>query len=161
MTQEAESTFVIRASREAVVVPWDYDPACQPVPWARSARWVTHAEPGFYRARPRPRAAWIQGRPTYDAFRADIEPYPHGKYFERGYRNTDSAQAPGALTPSEYFELYSALPASADAVRDPEAALARLLEWEASHPDQAKRFPATRVLSYARRVITYRPQPRQ
>jgi hypothetical protein len=103
---------------------------------------------------------WIGGRPTYDAFRADIEPYPHGKYFERGYRNTDSAQAPGALSASEYFDLYVALPDFAEARRDPEGALARLVEWEARHPDQARRFPATRVLRSARSAITYRPERR-
>lgn len=157
---DAESAFAGQGSREAVVVPWDYDPACQPVPWARSARWVTNPLPGFYRARLRASVEWIDGRPTYDAFHADIEPYPHGKYFERGYRNTDSAQAPGALTASEYFDLYSALPDLAEARCDPEGALARLVEWEARHPDQARRFPATRVLRSARNAITYRPDRR-
>lgn len=152
---DVESTFAGIRSREAVVVPWSYDPACQPVPWGGSARWVTKRQPGFYRARLRARVEWIDGRPTYDAFRADIEPYPHGKYFERGYRNTDSAQAPGALSASEYFDLYVALPDFAEARRDPEGALARLDQWEARHPDQARRFPATRVLRSARRAITY------
>lgn len=158
---DAESAFARQRSRTAVVVPWDYDPGCQPVPWARSARWVTNPQPGFYRARLRAHVEWIDGRPTYDAFRADIEPYPHGKYFERGYRNTDSAQAPGALTASEYFDLYSALPALAEARRDPEGALKRLIEWEARHPEQARRFPATRVLRYARNAIAYRPTDRR
>lgn len=155
--QEAESAFARRESRQALVIPWDYDPSCQPVPWARSARWVTNPQPGFYRAHPRPRVEWIDGRPTYDVFRADIEPYPHGTYFGRGYRNADSARAPGALTASEYFDLYATLPTSVEATRDPEGALAQLAEWEARHPDQARRFPATRVLGFARSAITYRP----
>lgn len=158
---DAKSAFARQRSREAVVVPWSYDPACRPVPWARTARWVTNPQPGFYRARPRASAEWIDGRPTYDAFHADIEPYPHGKYFERGYRNTDSAQAPGALTAAEYFGLYAALPDVAEARRDPDGALARLADWEARHPDQARRFPATRVLRSARNAIAYRPTDRR
>lgn len=150
-----ESSFVRRAAREAVAVPWDYDPACQPVPWARSARWVTDARPGFYRARLRPSGEWADGRPTYDVYHADIEPYPHGLFFQRGYRGTDSAQMATALTATEYFGLYAALPDAAATKCQPRHALLQLADWEAAHPDQAGRFPATRVLQQARRSITY------
>lgn len=151
----AESSFVRRAAREAVLVPWDYDPACQPVPWARSARWVTDARPGFYRARLRSSAEWANGRPTYDVYHADIEPYPHGLFFQRGYRGTDSAQMATALTATEYFGVYAALPDAAAARCQPQRALLQLADWEAAHPGQAVRFPAARVLKQARRVIAY------
>jgi hypothetical protein len=151
----AESSFVRRAAREAVLVPWDYDPACQPVPWARSARWVIDARPGFYRARLRPPAEWADGRPTYDVYHADIEPYPHGLFFQRGYRHTDSAQMAAALTATEYFGLYAALPDAATTRCDPQRASRQLTDWEAAHPDQAGRFPATRILKQARRSIPY------
>lgn len=151
----AESSFARRATREAVAVPWDYDPACQPVPWARSARWVIDARPGFYRARLRPSEGWTGGRPTYDVYHADIEPYPHGLFFQRGYRGTDSAQMATSLTATEYFGLYAALPDAATRRCDPQRASLQLTDWEAAHPDQAGRFPATRVLEQARRAITY------
>lgn len=151
----AESSFVRRGEREAVAVPWSYDAACHPVPWARSARWVTDGRPGFYRARLRPSTEWSGGRPTYDVYHADIEPYPHGIFFQRGYRGTDSAQAATALTATEYFGLYAALPDAATKRCDPQRALRQLADWEAAHPDGADRFPATRIIWQARRFITY------
>lgn len=151
----AESSFVGRGAREAIAVPWDYDAACQPVSWARSARWVTDAQPGFYRARLRPSTEWPDGRPTYDVYHADIEPYPHGLFFQRGYRGTDGAQTATALTATEYFGLYAALPDAATKTCDPQRALRQLADWEAAHPDVADRFPATRVVWQARRSITY------
>lgn len=151
----AESAFARSGAREAVLIPWDYDAGCQAVPWARSARWVSDGRTGFYRARPRATAEWIDDRPTYDVFRADIEPYPHGLFFQRGYRGSDSAQAADALTAAEYFNLYEALPDRGEATRDPTGALRRLADWEASHPGEAGRFPATRVLQSARNVIGY------
>ena len=33
---------------DVVVVPWDYDPACRPLPWGKSARWVELSEPVLF-----------------------------------------------------------------------------------------------------------------
>jgi hypothetical protein len=40
-------------AREVVLVPWDFDAACYPVPWASSARWLTGSDTVLIRARRR------------------------------------------------------------------------------------------------------------
>src|SRR5687767_985019 len=41
-------TLTRRRSRDVVVVPWDYDPGCEPTYWSGSARWVKPGRAGFY-----------------------------------------------------------------------------------------------------------------
>lgn len=155
-----ERAFARRGSREVVVVPWDYDPGCETVPWGRSARWVTAPTPGFYTVRLRTQPAWAGDRPTFDAFAADFEPYPHGPYFARGYARaedgTDPIRAGALLTPVEYFDLYAALPDQVQRTHTPAAALASVRAWERAHPDLVSRFPANQILRYARRGLERR-----
>jgi hypothetical protein len=148
-----ESAFARSGGREVIVVPWDYDPACQPVPWARSARWITATEPGFYRVRLRPESLWVAGRPVLDAFHADIEPYPHAVLFQQGYRGTDALRRGPSLTASEYFELFAALPDWDRASREPAVALAELDAWERAHSVLARTYPAPEILTHVRRSL--------
>ena len=148
-----ESAFARGGSREVIVVPWDYDPACQPVTWAGSARWVTATRPGFYRVRLRPESLWVAGRPVLDAVHADIEPYPHGVLFQHGYRGTDALRRGPSLTAGEYFELYSALPDWDRATREPAAALAELDAWERANSTTARTYPAPEILTHVRRML--------
>jgi hypothetical protein len=148
-----ERAFMRLDAREVVVVPWDYGPDCRAVVWGRSFRWVETAAPGFYRLRPRPESEWTTGRPVLDAFRADLEPYPHGIFFQRGYRGTHAVRTGPALTPAEYFSLYSALPPSSVASERPQAARAILDAWERTHPDLAAKYPATAALQFARAIL--------
>lgn len=148
-----ESAFRRLGVREVIVVPWDYDAGCQPVAWSRSARWVETASPGFYRLRVRPESHWIAGKPVLDAFAADLEPYPHGLFFQRGYRGTDALRRGPSLTPEEYFALYAVLPDRAQVARDPSSVIAALEAWERAHPAAAAKYPAPQILQYARRLL--------
>ena len=148
-----EMAFGRLGQREVVVVPWDYGPDCRPVIWGRSFRWVQSPAPGFYRLRARPAAASVNGRPVLDAFRADLEPYPHGIFFLRGYRGTDAAHADGALTPAEYLTFYSALPSYPAARENREEARVALDALERRYPDLISRYPASEALRFARAVL--------
>ena len=151
-----ERAFARLGRREVVVVPWDYAPDCEPVPWGRSARWVETTEPGFFRARPRPESQWLEGRPVLDAYRADLEPYPHAVFFQRGYRGTDALKTGPSLTPDEYFGLYAVLPDQTQYASGSDSALTALAVWERAHPEVAKKYPAPRILDFARRFLERR-----
>lgn len=92
--------------------------------------------------------------PVFDALTADLEPYPHGLFFQRGYRGTDAIRRGPALTPAEYFELYAALPDWIAVKRDPEAAAAALRAWESAHADIAGKYPAPEILRHVRMFMT-------
>jgi hypothetical protein len=151
-----ERAFSRRGTREVIVVPWDYAPDCEPVPWGRSARWVESTQPGFFRVRLRPESQWVDGRPVLDAYRADLEPYPHGLFFQRGYRGTSALKTGPSLTPEEYFGLYAALPDQAQTARESDSAATALAVWEREHPELAKKYPAPQVLDFARRFLERR-----
>jgi hypothetical protein len=148
-----EQAFARLGAREVVVVPWDYGPDCRPVIWGRSFRWVQSGAPGFYRLRARVASESASGRPVLDAVWADLEPYPHGLFFQRGYRGTDAVRTGRALTPAEYFTFYSALPSTAVARESPQKARAILAELERIHPELAARYPATAALQRARAIL--------
>lgn len=59
-----------------VLVPWDYGPSCDPLPWSRSARWLTSADSGVFSGRLRPRDQWVEGLPTLDLYVPKFHPYP-------------------------------------------------------------------------------------
>jgi hypothetical protein len=151
-----ERAFSKTGTREVVIVPWDYAPDCEPVPWGRSARWVESGEPGFFRVRPRPESQWVAGRPVLDAYWADLQPYPHGLFFQRGYRGTSALKMGPSLTPEEYFQLYAALPDQAQTARESDSAVTALAVWERAHPELAKKYPAPQILDFARRFLERR-----
>ncbi len=145
------AAFPDAANREVVIVPWNYDPACRATHWSRSARWIPLEQPGMFIVRLRPPGHWADGIPTFDAFMADLKPYPHGVFFDRGHRGTGRLRTEPSLTAAEYFELYRALPDHALIRSDPAAAAARLDAWVRAHPDAATRYPAPEILGGVRR----------
>ncbi len=151
-TASIEAAFARLGAREVVIVPWDYDPACDPVPWTSRTRWNDEAGTGLYRVTIRAESNWVGGRPVGDAFAANMQPYPRGMV-SYGYRDTYSLQRGRSLTPEEYFELFAALPERYAAARDPAAAGAALDAWERAHADLARKYPAPDVLRYARLAL--------
>lgn len=135
-----------RANSLRLLVPWDYDPMCQPAPWARSARWVAPGNVGFYRARLRPDTLWVAGFPTFDVFHADLQPYPHGLFYEHGYRGTDSVRTPSALSAGELFDLYALLPTWCDWQRRPKAAALAIDSLRTQRADLTTRYPGAFIL---------------
>ena len=145
-----EHAFRRRGRREALVVPWSYGPACQPIPWAASARWAPVGTPAAYRLHLRPEAEWAGGLPVFDAFRAELQPYPHGLL-------ASPPSERDTLTPAEFTALYAALPTDTDARERPAAAQRALAAWERANPELARRFPAVAVLRNARAAIASVP----
>jgi hypothetical protein len=137
-----------RGTRDVVVVPWGYDDACRPVPWDSSARWVEPGLTGFYTVSLRPESQWVDRRPTFDAYAADLDPYPHGAYYRRGLQGTAQLRRRASLDAREMFALYDALPPHG---RRDDAALARLRAWAAANPALAAKYPADAILREALR----------
>ncbi len=147
--------FQRRSSRMVLIVPWDYDSGCETTYWNGSARWIRLRDPGMFALKLRPQSRWANGIPTLDAFVADLEPYPHGLFFQRGYRGTDALKTKPSLTAAEYFELYRALPERETFRTDPAAARRLLDAWERGNPHLAKKYPATKILEDARSNLKY------
>jgi hypothetical protein len=147
----AELRNVMAGDRTIVVVPWDYDPACDPTYWSRSAAWVEAGLEGFYTVRLRPQGRGENSRPVADAFFADLQPYPHGPFYHAGYRGTSALRERASLTAREYFSLYAVLPTPSELRDGSSAALSRLQTWKAQHPDLAERYPADQIIAVIRR----------
>lgn len=135
-----------RGDRSAVVVPWDYDPACRPTFWSGSARWVPVGRPGFYQSlRLRPREEWAGGVPTFDALLAAFEPYPLSDHFQRGRRGAEARPTAPTLSATEYFDFYRSLPRRAVVENQPDSAAAVIAALERTRPE-AGEIPLTRTL---------------
>jgi len=144
-TAVVEATFHANGNREVVLVPWGFDPGCRPAVWSGSARFATLDHPGFFVARLRERAHWAGPRPTFDVYFAGRYPYPTGSFF-RG-----SPPGTSAMTATEYFDLYDALPSSRTPYAQRQQAARRLWGWVRANPGAAAKAPATHILAEVRR----------
>ena len=131
-----------------VVVPWDYDPGCEPTYWSRSARWIDSGLVGFYTLKLRSETQWVDAHPTFDAFTADLNPYPHGEFYRAGYRGTNALRSGVSLDARELFSLFRVLPFYDASDRVSPDALVPLRAWLAEHPELAKRYPADVMVRY-------------
>lgn len=143
-------------NKNVVIVPWDYDPSCMSVHWSETARWIEPGLVGFYKVRLRPRSHWAGGRPTFDAFAAIFEPYPHGPFFERGYYGTDSVRTQPSLDAREMFSLHDVLPTVDEGRRNDAAAMVRVQEWIAANPEVARKYPVPAILAMLARARSHR-----
>lgn len=134
--------------REMVVVPWDYDGACDPLPWGRSARWVQPGTRGLYIASLRPAEHWVDGIPTLDVHEPGAVPYT-GVYREPPPRGETAS----LLSPDELFGLYQALPPFQELRDDGPRSIAALRSWVAAHPGLAARPPAEFLLGDVRNYL--------
>src|SRR5688572_18297116 len=62
------TAFKTRGDMRVVIVPWDYDPACDPTRWSRGFAWVPVANAGTFTVALRPDSLWTDGIPVFDAF---------------------------------------------------------------------------------------------
>jgi hypothetical protein len=127
-------------SRHAILVPWDHDPGCQPIPWVGEARWMPIGETGFVAARLRPRARWVDDIPTFDVSDAWREPYSVERMKLLATNMPEVANA--IMTPAEYGSFYAALPELSAWQRDPVAAVQPLRAWRDRNRDLAAKYPA-------------------
>lgn len=138
-----------------VLVPWDYDASCNPVPWTRSAKWQPLGTRGVYHAALRSSEYWVDGLPTLDVFAPEFAPYPSGP----GYRwEREQARREGSLTFHEldaehYLDLVERLPTADGLGEDAIGAATPMWAWVAEHPDLASAWPATRLAEYTRYFV--------
>jgi hypothetical protein len=93
-------------ARTVVFVPWDYASECSPVPWNRSAAWITPGTEGLISARLRAREHWVEGMPTFDVTFPQRQPYNPASSALGG---SDSI-ARTALGPRQLMHLLDSLP---------------------------------------------------
>lgn len=63
-------------AQEVVLVPWDYGPSCDPLPWSQSARWLSDADTGVFVGGLRAPEHWAAGLPTFDIGAPQFAYYP-------------------------------------------------------------------------------------
>lgn len=139
------SRLLPQGTQEVVVVPWDYDPACRPLAWGRSARWASPGPRGFYIASLRAPEHWLAGKPTFDLHNPGHLPYTGTERIREMGRNTALSSL---LSPEQVFDFYQALPTADEVTKSKAEALGTLRRWVQTHPDLAQRPPAERLLDY-------------
>jgi hypothetical protein len=95
---------ILKPGTQVVVVPWDYDPACQPLPWGRSTSWVPLHGVRFFYPVLRPESLWVRSMPTFDAYSPDSDVIPSR------YSNPVFPYEGDVATADELFAFYDALP---------------------------------------------------
>jgi hypothetical protein len=139
------------AGRRAVLVPWDHDSGCQPIPWTLHPRWIPAGQTGFVAARLRPRDKWVDDMPTFDVADAWREPYSVEGMRQLAVNVSQSAGA--IMTPEEYSSLYAALPVIRDWQRNAAAAVRPLRAWRDRNPTLAVKYPAKWVIATTLRSV--------
>lgn len=104
----------------AVLVPWGYDPGCDPAPWGQSARWLPDGARRMVPAQLRRPEHWVGGTPTFDVLRPDLALPADGR---------DEPDGIGLL-----FDYYTVVPSLEAIRRDPWGAVQPLRDWLAAHP---------------------------
>lgn len=138
------------AASAVVLVPWDYDASCQPVPWSRSALWMRSTDTLLVSVTRRDRWHWAGVIPTYDVTALPQSIYS-GRWSEAiGWRAGPIDSTTPVNSPRELLEVLRRLPSSSDVLRGDEVALDGLHEWALAHPIIAGRRPASTMVTAVR-----------
>ena len=143
----AEAILSTNRRPVVVLVPWGYGPDCRIMRWTSGVRWwCPVGQRGLVWARLRARADWMGDLPTLDVLRAQHQPYPHGPSirYDRLFPRGDPSSI---LQVDQLWALYETLPTLQELRADTVNALGRLRAWQQAHPEQARLFPATRILT--------------
>ena len=99
---------------------------------------------GLYVASPRSEDRWVDGRPTFDVYRAPHYPLPQRLSGPSGHFVATYATSKPTMTARELFTMYRALWAESVSVgdRSPET---RIRNWLARHRSTARKHPAEQV----------------
>ncbi|MEX2530923.1 MAG: hypothetical protein WD960_09125 [Gemmatimonadota bacterium] len=122
--------------RRVVLVLWDYDPGCAPIPFKDGERLGIPGESVFAKGLLRERDLWSQGLPTFDLFFGGQHVYPfaatkHGRESAESLQRSraergDTLPPPPHLAASEAFELVHSLPERCEYATYPGITSARL-----------------------------------
>src|SRR5688572_27051548 len=135
------TAFKTRGDMRIVIVPWDYDPACDPTRWTGGFAWVPAAKAGTFTVALRPDSLWTDGIPVFDAFIAAWEPYP----YPQPPREPPSFRTAEALSAEQYFELLTAMPTGEDQRERPDSAWRAFLRWRDANPALVGRYPVNQL----------------
>lgn len=117
---------------EAVLVPWAYDQACEPIYWKHdSVQWVEPRVRGVFMGRLRPESFWIDGRPTFDI--AFARHFPVISATPEGVRYANQQ-----LSPDEYFDLLEFL----NSFPNEDSAFRAYRSWAKEHRELVQKHPA-------------------
>lgn len=108
-----------------LVVPWDYDPACRPLPWTGAALAWPVGRTGVYQLALRPDSLWVDGTPTADVLNVRAQGY------ERGALTPRLVGGPGALDAEQLLDLFTHVPWRSEVDALGLDALAPLDAWSA------------------------------
>lgn len=125
-----------RSPGRAVLVPWDYDPACDPTAWGRSAAWLRPGVQDVVTGVLRAPEHWVDGLPTFDVHMPQLTRGTGDDALGRG-----EAKSPDAASVADRFGMLSALPVWEELRRDPWGAMAPLRAWVAANPRAARQEP--------------------
>jgi hypothetical protein len=147
-----------RSPGRAVLVPWDYDPACDPTAWGRSAAWLRPGVQDVVTGVLRAPEHWVDGLPTFDVHMPQLT-RGGGEAHGRG-----EAKGPDAASVADRFGMLSALPVWEEMERDPWGAMAPLRAWVAANPRAARQEPLRASILQAYRYasdadVTRAPSP--
>jgi hypothetical protein len=107
---------------------------------------------GLYVGRPRSAAQWIDGRPTFDVFRADHFPLPQ-QFWGRNTIPPPIADSTPVMTSAQMFAMYRTLWAESVVVDD-RTVEQRIRRWLASNSREARIQPTEQVASGMLSAIT-------
>lgn len=134
-------------ARTVVFVPWDYASDCRPVPWNRSAAWITPGTEGLISARLRAREHWVEGMPTFDVTFPERQPYNPAS---RALGGSDSI-ARTALGPRHLMHLLDSLPPQTEVIDT--LAERQVIVRLAGDSTLDARYPIPSVISQARNAL--------
>ena len=127
---------------QAVLVPWDYDAACRPVPWARSARWSQATDTVLYAVPRRETKDWGNGIPTFDISPVSQSIYSGQSWQADGFEFEIRPDTTTPVsTPVELFDFLIRAPRSDQVLSGDERALDEINAWAFANPEVASRRP--------------------
>lgn len=127
----------------AVFVRYGISMSCGPMP-ALDGALDSAGVSGLYVASPRPEDRWVDGRPTFDVYRAPHYPLPQRLSGPSGHMVMTRVSSKPTMTARELFTMYRELWAESVSVgdRSPES---RIRSWLARRRSAAMKHPAEEV----------------
>jgi hypothetical protein len=136
----SEATVAAATDSTIWLVPWGHDATCRRVAWEGAQKWLPQDSVGVYELFLVPKEFWPEGKPTFDAYTAGLQPFPQRNH---GY---DKRPSHAALTAPDYFEFLLALPTY------PPGQISTLppslQRWVKDHQDLRDRYPVPETLQF-------------
>lgn len=120
-----------------VVVPWSFGPGCAEEGW-EAPTWVPPGDTVTFLLHPTRTGSGPGGLRVFDVL-GWHQPYPVGELIP--FWRKGRAINPDWLTPEEFYQILSVLPAEMAFAQDPGASTRPFMDWLQANPDRAEAFP--------------------